>query len=151
MKPSAQPDSAARRDTLGMLLWGALGIVVAPAAYVAARFVAPPAKQVSQAMAGSPAEIGAEGRILKVGTTDAIVLRDSGNELYALDLRCTHAGCTVRWRPAERTFACPCHGGRFDSAGDVLEGPPKRPLVQLELRTEGGQVVVTDSPVPRRA
>ena len=54
----------------------------------------------------------------------------------AFDLRCTHQGCPVAPRVVDgeaEGFDCPCHGGRFDAAGNVVGGPPKRPLSQLPI------------------
>ena len=41
---------------------------------------------------------------------------------------CTHAGCIVQWNLAERTWDCPCHGGRYHADGRVLCGPPAQDL-----------------------
>ena len=144
------PDSASktppRRSTLGLLLWGSLAVVAAPALYVAARFLRPPRSPLSFATAGNAAVIGAGTvKIIKVGITDAAVMRNGAGEIYALDLRCTHAGCNVLWRPGSDRFACPCHGGAFSREGEVIKGPPKAPLRRLDIRVEeGGGVVVSD-------
>lgn len=50
----------------------------------------------------------------------------------AYSLVCTHLGCTVD--PQQNGFACPCHGSRFDSKGQVTHGPAGKALAQL--RTE---------------
>jgi len=78
---------------------------------------------------------------------NVFVFRDEEG-IYAMSAVCTHLGCTVS-RTGEG-FACPCHGSRFGSAGDVLGGPAPRPLPQLEVtRAADGQLVVlADNEVP---
>lgn len=53
---------------------------------------------------------------------------DEDNVLTILDITCTHMGCTLGWNSAEKTWDCPCHGGRFSPDGTLLEGTPKNPL-----------------------
>jgi Rieske Fe-S protein len=57
-----------------------------------------------------------------------------------LSALCTHAGCIVEWSASERNFMCPCHASTFDLAGSVLTGPAPRPLPELAVRVEDGQV-----------
>lgn len=61
---------------------------------------------------------------------------------YALDLTCTHLGCTVTVTPAD--IICPCHGSRFDRQGRVLEGPAQRPLRRLSLAEVDQRWVVSE-------
>jgi Rieske Fe-S protein len=68
------------------------------------------------------------------------VVRD-GAGLAALDLTCTHLGCTVR--ATEQGFSCPCHGSRFGRAGEVLKGPAPRALRRLGVERRDGTVRVT--------
>jgi Rieske Fe-S protein len=63
-----------------------------------------------------------------------------GKTIVALSARCTHAGCTVRFRDGR--FHCPCHAGVFALDGEPLEGPPETPLARLETRVENGRVQV---------
>jgi Rieske Fe-S protein len=70
----------------------------------------------------------------------ALVLRLPSGELRGFSQKCTHLGCVVTWNPAEGRLLCPCHDGCFDGAtGQVLAGPPQRPLerIDVEERADG--------------
>jgi menaquinol-cytochrome c reductase iron-sulfur subunit len=67
---------------------------------------------------------------------------DGAASVHALSATCTHLGCQVRWEADATRFRCPCHGGVFDANGQVLEGPPPRPLDRVETRLESGVVLV---------
>jgi Rieske Fe-S protein len=62
--------------------------------------------------------------IIPVGGKRLLVVQDASGELHALDAKCTHEGCTVRYLPGEALIWCACHNGRFDLRGRVLAGPP---------------------------
>ena len=53
---------------------------------------------------------------------------DSPDDLLIINSRCTHLSCTVNWSDPDRVFLCPCHDAAFDAEGEVLDGPPPRPL-----------------------
>ena len=45
-----------------------------------------------------------------------------------------HLGCPVQ---ANATgFACPCHGGQYDTEGRRIAGPPVRPLNRYETTVD---------------
>jgi len=67
---------------------------------------------------------------------------DGGSNVHALSATCTHLGCQVKWDADATRFRCPCHGGVFDANGQVVEGPPPRPLDRVETRVESGAVLV---------
>src|SRR5687768_11154170 len=67
---------------------------------------------------------------------------DGAASVHALSATCTHLGCQVRWEADATRFRCPCHGGVFDANGQVVEGPPPRPLDRVETRLESGVVLV---------
>jgi glycine/D-amino acid oxidase-like deaminating enzyme/nitrite reductase/ring-hydroxylating ferredoxin subunit len=50
--------------------------------------------------------------------------RDPSGALFRMSPVCTHAGCIVHWNEAERTWDCPCHGGRYMADGRRFYGPP---------------------------
>lgn len=60
--------------------------------------------------------------------------RDAGT-VIALSNRCTHLGCAVRHDPesVQAPLVCPCHDGLFSATGDVIGGPPTRPLQRFAL------------------
>jgi Rieske Fe-S protein len=63
---------------------------------------------------------------------------EDGQNFTVFDATCTHLGCSVHWKEDENHFACPCHAGIFNREGEVVEGPPPRPLVKLETKLEDG-------------
>jgi Rieske Fe-S protein len=63
-----------------------------------------------------------------------VFLDREGDGYRALSGVCTHLGCAVQWDDAAKQFKCPCHGGVFDRAGQVVAGPPPRPLARLATR-----------------
>ncbi len=64
----------------------------------------------------------------------AILVRLSQDEFVAFGQKCTHLQCPVIWKNDKRIFYCPCHKGAFNGVtGDVLYGPPERPLPKLKI------------------
>ena len=61
---------------------------------------------------------------------------DGDKSVHVLSATCTHLGCQVRWDAPSTRFRCPCHGGTFDPRGNVVSGPPPRPLDRLEARLD---------------
>jgi Rieske Fe-S protein len=50
------------------------------------------------------------------------------DDLYILNSKCTHLSCTVNWSESDKVYLCPCHDAKFGEHGEVLDGPPPRPL-----------------------
>lgn len=73
---------------------------------------------------------------------DLMLVRTGEREVKAISTVCTHLGCTVFWQKDRQEFFCPCHNGRFDKNGIVLEGPPPAPLDLYRVEIEGDNVFV---------
>lgn len=69
-------------------------------------------------------------------------IRRDGDRITARSLLCTHQGCEVHWEPDRGHYRCPCHDGLFDADGQVLGGPPPRPLRTLSVRVQDETVTV---------
>lgn len=64
----------------------------------------------------------------------AILVRLNQDEFVAFGQKCTHLQCPVIWKKDEKILFCPCHKGAFNgTTGDVLYGPPERPLPKLKI------------------
>ncbi len=75
------------------------------------------------------------------GGKPAILLRLPGGRLAAYSDVCTHLSCAVQYLGDGRHLHCPCHNGMFDArTGEVLYGPPTRPLPRIDLAVENGEV-----------
>lgn len=87
----------------------------------------------------------------EVAPGSAIKFEDSGNLAFLVHLDngdfvaysavCTHQGCDVAYK--DGNLACPCHGSIFDPADGaaVVTGPAQRPLPEIPVKVEGGEVV----------
>jgi cytochrome b6-f complex iron-sulfur subunit len=62
--------------------------------------------------------------------------------LTAFSPVCTHFGCLVNWDYNKKFFLCPCHAGKYDIDGNVISGPPPKPLKRLPLKIIDGKVYV---------
>ena len=49
--------------------------------------------------------------------------RDKDGKVRLISGICPHMGCNLKWNKDERTFDCPCHGSRFDTKGEIINGP----------------------------
>jgi cytochrome b6-f complex iron-sulfur subunit len=58
---------------------------------------------------------------------------DGKKKLIALDVTCTHLGCTPNVLGSEQKFKCPCHGSGFRFTGINFEGPAPRPLERYRV------------------
>ncbi len=86
-----------------------------------------------------------EGEVMLVEVNgEELALVKAGGKIIALSTTCTHLGCRVVFRKAEKIFFCPCHRGKFDLTGKVLEGPPPLPLRRKHVKVEEGVVFMIE-------
>lgn len=71
-----------------------------------------------------------------------VYLVKNGESLCALDSTCTHLGCRTKFNPDSGHIECPCHGGIYDTSGNVVSGPPPTPLAPVPVRVENDRIMV---------
>jgi len=72
----------------------------------------------------------------------AVIINRSDKGFIALSRVCTHLGCLVEYNRGKQRLICPCHAGNFDLEGNVLSGPPPKPLTAIPLRIDGENIVI---------
>lgn len=79
-----------------------------------------------------------------------ILIHLEENEWRAFEQKCTHLTCAVKYDSEVNKIHCPCHNGYFSAdTGEVLQGPPPRPLPQLEVVVREGEVYVKQKSEPQ--
>ncbi|HID64311.1 MAG TPA: hypothetical protein EYP49_16460 [Anaerolineae bacterium] len=64
---------------------------------------------------------------------------------------CTHLGCIVKWVEEKQRFQCPCHAAVFNEVGEVLAGPPPRPLDLFAVEIVEGEITVDTGTIVQRS
>jgi Rieske Fe-S protein len=75
---------------------------------------------------------------------DKVIKGEDPQPYVAISTRCAHLGCPVAYKTAAQKFICPCHGGIYGFQGEVLGGPPVRPLDRFYTRVRNGTVEIGD-------
>ena len=136
--PAEGPVAFDRREILGAVAgWLALGVA---SAGCSGDRDAKPLGPGQVAVPLADLKPGVRTTVLVAG--NPVELLRSGDTVTARMLRCTHMGCVVRWKEADRAYLCPCHDGRYDEAGNVIAGPPALPLWKVNVAVSGGRVIV---------
>jgi cytochrome b6-f complex iron-sulfur subunit len=135
-----------RRRALGVLskaflgLWGLGGLGVL-GAYLAPRHGEGLAERIVHVGPLEEFRVG-EGRLVRHGVTPLIVIRLDQTQFSAVSAVCTHVRCILNFDAQRKAIVCPCHDGRFDLSGNVVSGPPPRPLLRYEVAVRAGEVYV---------
>lgn len=152
-------EQISRRETLRMAIWTIGGLISAGLGLPAIAYIIGPTQQKNRAedwlRLGSTSKIAlGEPTLFKRSLTRqtgwisaeeeiaAYVLTEDGRDFIAMSNICTHLGCRTRWISDRERFFCPCHNGVFDKQGNVLSGPPPRPLDRYEIKIENEQLYI---------
>jgi cytochrome b6-f complex iron-sulfur subunit len=118
---------------------------IAAGAGVVGMFASPPParrEDVGEIDVASLTDLKAKGSVRFHFGREPCILIHANGQLHALSLVCTHLGCLVEWSPKARQLTCPCHRAAFGLEGNVIEGPPPRPLTSYTVAVAGDRVLV---------
>lgn len=71
-----------------------------------------------------------------------VIVKRTESSIVCFDASCPHLGCLVKWDQTAGQLRCACHGGAFDADGNVIAGPPPRPLQKYPYKIEDGTLYV---------
>jgi cytochrome b6-f complex iron-sulfur subunit len=136
-----------RRNFLDIFFGGSLLATIAAFVYPVVRYVLPSKRTAVIENSVAAAKVGElppnAAKVFKFGSAPAVLINTAEGTLVALSAICTHLTCTVRYDGETGTLFCPCHNGRFDLNGNVLSGPPPRPLETYAVEILGPDIIVT--------
>jgi cytochrome b6-f complex iron-sulfur subunit len=89
---------------------------------------------------GTVADLDKNGQLQAQGI--AVTRDPASKKVIAVNPKCTHQGCDVKWLAAEKKYECPCHDSDFAADGKVLKGPATKPLATYPAKIQGTQVLV---------
>jgi len=160
-EPAGEPVS--RKRFLASLVGGISGVIAATVATpLVGYFLSPlwrkhppiftPVARVEEIPVGEPTFITYEQRVrdgwyISTLSKGAWIVNKNNGEFIVYDPRCTHLNCPYYWDRDKGMFQCPCHDGKFDMDGNVIGGPPPRPLDRLEFTIEKGSILVSGQTV----
>jgi cytochrome b6-f complex iron-sulfur subunit len=83
-----------------------------------------------------------EAKDVIIAGAPAMIINRPQKGYIVLSKVCTHLGCLVEFEKAKNRLLCPCHAGIYDLDGNVVSGPPPKPLPHIALRIEGENLVI---------
>lgn len=141
--PWDEDDIVTRRDTLRFLVagTGALFLGTGVLAILGHLPAGPNVQAVPVARVGELAENAWKVFDFPDRYAQGILINLPGKGLVAYSDVCTHLSCAVIYEGDGKHLHCPCHNGLFDAAtGEVLAGPPTRPLPLIALAIHDGTI-----------
>ena len=155
----SEPQELSRRSFLGFVTWAIGGLISLGMGVPAISYLIGPALKkldsdawirlggVSRVELQTPTlfktkVIRQTGWITDERELSVYVFTENGRDYTAMSNICTHLGCRVRWIDEQDQFFCPCHNAVFDKLGQVVDGPPPRPLDRYEIKVEDDQIFI---------
>lgn len=140
--PWNEDEIVTRRDTLRFLLAGSGALFLATSVLAILGHV-PTSANVQAVPIAKEGELGEnEWKVFSFPDQYAqgILIHLPKLGLVAYSDVCTHLSCAVVYQ-GNGKLHCPCHDGFFDAAtGNVLAGPPTRPLPLIQLAVHDGTI-----------
>lgn len=76
---------------------------------------------------------------------DYVALGVTAEGVMPLYQRCVHLGCRVPFCQQSQWFECPCHGSKYNTAGEYKLGPAPRGLDRFRISVTGAGDVMVDT------
>jgi len=150
-KPQVDKKPISRRRLMAYAWIGAAAIVLGELIFGTFAFLWPRRRQGRTEVvfiAGKVSDFK-KGEVVPFRKEKAFIVRIEGGFL-AISSVCTHLHCIVNWNEIHKKFECPCHGAKFNQVGEVLEGPPPRPLDLYKLQIVAANLVIDKERVIER-
>ena len=144
-----QDPAEPRRTLIGWLLGSGFVISLGSFIYPVIRFLNPPPVSeaaVNEVVAGKVEDLRPNsGKIVRFGDNPVLLVRVSQTEWRAVSAVCTHLSCIVQYQPERTRIWCACHNGVYNLQGQVVSGPPPRPLKPYAVHIRQDEVVITQT------
>ena len=149
MSPLCPKPLLTRRQFLEYALKGGLLALLGAALYPILKYLTPlvgTESSVSSVVAAKVGELGGNAaKIFRFGNRPGLLIHTPQGNLKAFSAVCTHLNCTVSYDQESSVIWCACHNGKYDLNGQVISGPPPRPLEAYQVNVRGDEVVVSKS------
>lgn len=136
-----------KRDFLKYFLGGGLLAWLGAVFYPVFAYLKPPKQgdvEVTSVKAGKLSEMEKEsGVIVRFGNKPVLMVRTAEGDVHAFSATCTHLDCTVQFKKEMGVIWCACHNGKYDLNGQVVGGPPPRPLDEYRVIVQGDDVIIS--------
>jgi cytochrome b6-f complex iron-sulfur subunit len=79
------------------------------------------------------------------GDVDYAANQLTAQGIMPLYQRCVHLGCRVPFCGSSKWFECPCHGSKYNEAGEYQLGPAPRGMDRFKITVDGSGNVLVDT------